>query len=221
MAAIVRLAGRHRAAVLLLAALIFLAADTADQSAGTSFLHAGPLDETAHLLTTGFIVWALWGRADRFMVPALIASVTIDLDHLPRDFGSTWLTAGTPRPYPHSLLTIGCVLLLAVAWRRRRTVLLGVALGLVTHFWRDLAEPGPGVALLWPLSDESFSLGHAWYLAGMGAVIAIGAIRLRYGPPLSLPAGRLRTSVERPPDPARGRWSAARHGASAARSART
>ncbi|MGH2866015.1 MAG: metal-dependent hydrolase [Solirubrobacteraceae bacterium] len=160
---------------------IFLAADHVDQHIGSSVVLAAPLDETAHFLTTLLAIWALGGVADRFLVPALVASVAIDLDHVPADFGATWISAGTPRPYTHSLLTIAGVLLLAVAWRRRRSVLVGVAIGLALHFWRDLAEPGTGVALLWPFSNASFSLPHASYLAGMTVIVIAGLARVFWG----------------------------------------
>lgn len=47
-------------------------------------------------------------------------------------------------------MSMGSLLLASfsgVGWRRRRDVLLGVALGLAIHFWRDLAEPGSHVEL--------------------------------------------------------------------------
>lgn len=121
------------------------------QLAGSSFFPGGLLAESAHLLTTLLVVSALVRTASEhliLMVPALIASVAIDIDHVPGYLGADWITAGTPRPYTHSLVTIVVVLVAAALWRRRRTALRGIALGLVIHFWRDLAEPGSGVALL-------------------------------------------------------------------------
>ena len=112
-------------------------------------------------------------------MPALFASVLIDMDHVPGRLGVDVLTAGTPRPYTHSLLTIAVVLVGALLWRRRRDVLLGVALGLGIHFLRDLAEPGSGVALLWPFSDRSFNVPHASYVVAMLAVVAVDAYRCR------------------------------------------
>jgi membrane-bound metal-dependent hydrolase YbcI (DUF457 family) len=108
--------------------------------------------------------------------------VAIDLDHVPDRLGYDFLTQGTPRPYTHSLLTVAVVLLLAACWRRRRDPLMGVALGLAIHFFRDLAEHGSGVALLWPISDYSFSLPHAAYLAAMAICAAIVVARLRGAP---------------------------------------
>jgi inner membrane protein len=154
--------------------------DWGDELAGAgSFFPGGPLDEVAHVLTTVLILWALGPRAcQRLLVPALLASVAIDLDHIPGELGANWLTAGTPRPYTHSLLTIALVLGAALLVRRRRYVLVGVALGLASHFFRDLAEPGSGVALLWPWTDHAFSLAHSTYIVVMAIVVLIDALRL-------------------------------------------
>lgn len=163
---------------LCLATAALAAADWASQRAGESVVPGGPLDETAHVLTTLLVLWALGPRvSQRFMFPALIASFAIDVDHIPSRLGEQWLTAGTPRPYTHSLLTIATVLLAARLSQRRRDLLLGVALGLAVHFFRDLAEPGSGVALLWPLSYHAFSFPHAVYLLAMVMVIAVDAHR--------------------------------------------
>jgi hypothetical protein len=163
---------------LLVATVVFAGADAGDQLAGSTVWLAGPFDETAHLLTTLFVLWAIGGPVfDRLLVPALVASVAIDLDHVPGELGYDWLTKGTPRPYTHSLLTIVVVLLIALCWRGRRELWLGVAVGLAIHFWRDMGEPGSGVALLWPASDASWSLSHLSYLLVMALAIAVGAQR--------------------------------------------
>lgn len=183
------------ALALLLAGLIFVAVDVGDQlSGGDTLLTSGPLDETAHLLTTLIVLTAIGVLVfDRFLLSALIASVVIDLDHLPRLLGSDWFTAGTPRPYTHSLLTIAIVLMAAGRWRRHRAIALGVAVGLSIHFWRDTAEPGSGVALLWPLSRQSFSTSHASYLILMGLAFAVALwrrLRYEYVPPASVRGAR-------------------------------
>lgn len=176
-----------------LASLGLAAAGWGSQRAGDSVVPGGPLDETAHLLTTLLVVWALGRRtSERYLVAALIASLAIDVDHVPDRLGIDWITAGTPRPYTHSLLTIVVVLLAAAWWRRRRTVLVGVALGLGIHFWRDLAEPASGVSLLWPVSRHSFSFSHGGYLGMMLAVVLIDAWRCRsprpFGPVVPRPS---------------------------------
>ena len=165
---------------LALAALIFGLADWGEARAGGSFVPGGPLDETAHLLTTLIVLWALPPRVQqRFGVPALAASVLIDTDHVPQYLGFRFLTQGTPRPYPHTLLTLAIVLLLALAWKRRRDLFLAIALGLVIHFWRDLSESGSGVALLWPLTNRSFNLSASSYLLVVAAVVAADVWKCR------------------------------------------
>lgn len=165
-------------ATLALATILLAGADWAYRLAGDSFIPGGPLDELAHLFTTLLVLWALGPRiCERFLAPALIASVAIDLDHIPQQFGAQWLTAGTPRPYTHSLLTIAVVLLIAVLWRRRRDLTLGIAVGLAIHFCRDMAEGGSGVSLLWPISDHSFQYPHGVYVAVMALFVLIAAAR--------------------------------------------
>jgi inner membrane protein len=164
-------------ATLTIAALVLAAADWAYSVVGDSFVPGGPLDETAHLMTTLLVLWALGPRMKRFMVPALIASVAIDADHIPGQLGATWLTAGTPRPYTHSLLTIVIVLAIAGVWRARRNLMLGIAIGLALHFFRDLAEGDAGVSLLWPVSYHSFQYPHGLYVAIMVVVVMIDAAR--------------------------------------------
>ena len=104
----------------------------------------------------------------------------IDLDHVPRELGHDFLTRGTPRP-SRLVAEAGIVVVLVVAalWRSRRDVLLGIAIGLAIHFWRDMSEADAGVALLWPFSDHSFTLSHAGYLIVMGVFAAAAALTCR------------------------------------------
>ena len=163
---------------LALTTVLLAAADWGTRLAGDTVIPGGPLDELAHLLTTLLFFWALGPRArERFLVPALIASVAIDLDHVPGRLGVDWLTAGTPRPYTHSLLTIAIVLASALFLRRRRDLLLGIAIGLGIHLWRDMGEGGSGVSLLWPISNHSFQYPHGAYVAAMAVFVLIDAAR--------------------------------------------
>lgn len=169
-------------ATLALASVLLAAADWAYTIAGDGVFPGGALDEIAHLLTTLLVLWALGPRVcKRFLAPALIASVAIDADHIPGQLGVNWLTAGTPRPYTHSLLSIVVVLALAALWRGRRDLALGVAIGLAIHLWRDMAEGGSGVSLLWPVSYHSFQYPHGVYLGAMALFVLIDAARCAKG----------------------------------------
>jgi inner membrane protein len=169
--------------VLGLAAVTLLLADLGDQLVGGATLAGAPLDEIAHVLTTLLVLWAIGGPLyERMLLPALVASVAIDADHIPGELGAQILTAGTPRPYTHSLLTVVLVAGAARLWPRRHELLTGVAVGLAIHLWRDMAEPGTGVALLWPASDASWSLSHVSYLVVMGFVVLVGWRRCAEGP---------------------------------------
>ena len=160
---------------LLVAAAVLFSADWAYRRAGNSFFPAAPLDEIAHFLTALLLLQVLSARQRvRVAGPALLASVAIDLDHVPQYLGSGFLTSGTPRPYAHSLLTLVLLLGLALALRRHRRLFAALALGVALHFLRDLAEGnGSGVALLWPLSDHAYSYSHGIYLAVMACVVVV------------------------------------------------
>lgn len=163
---------------LALTAVLLAAADWGTRLAGDTLIPGGPLDELAHLLTTLLFFWAFGPRTrERFLVPALIASVAIDLDHVPGRLGVDWLTAGTPRPYTHSLLTIAIVLASALVLRRRRDLQLGIAIGLGIHLWRDMGEGESGVSLLWPISNHSFQYPHGAFVAVMAVLVLIDATR--------------------------------------------
>lgn len=188
--------------------MLLAAADVACQLSGGSLAVQGSLDELAHLLTMLFVLWAVGCRLDRpFAKAALLISVAIDLDHIPQYLGWYGLTQGTPRPYSHSLLTILIVLLVAswcssrslraggARWPRGSQICFGLAIGLGVHFCRDMAEPGSGVSLLWPVSYHSFSYPHWTYVVVMvliGAVCVVrsarqGAVSSRAGSPAAAP----------------------------------
>lgn len=165
-------------------AAILVAADWSYRQVGDSFFPGGPLDETAHVITALLLLQTLPQRwRAPIALPALIASVAIDLDHVPQYLGYYFFTQGTPRPYTHSLLTIAVLILIATIIRRHRLLFLGLAVGVSLHFFRDMAEGGNGVALLWPLTDRAFSYPHDTYLLLMGCVVAadfwLAAVRSR------------------------------------------
>jgi inner membrane protein len=154
---------------------VALAFDAADRRVPFSVLASGPLDEVAHLASGALGLLALACFIDaprRFYVAGLIASVAIDLDHIPLYLG---LGNQGQRPVTHSLATVVVIVAAAAASRRHRAVLVGVATGLLIHFARDIAEGPPGVRMLWPLRDTAWAASYGWFL---GMIITFTAVRL-------------------------------------------
>jgi inner membrane protein len=140
------------------------------------------VDWPAHLTTCLLLLMGLAAasRSPRpavFAAAALVATIAIDVDHIPNYLGWHWLTAGEPRPYPHSLLVV-VVLALAGGLCRApaRDALLGAAFGVGAHLARDLAT-GPGVALLWPLSSAAVRLPYPAFAAGLVLAAALVVFR--------------------------------------------
>jgi membrane-bound metal-dependent hydrolase YbcI (DUF457 family) len=153
----------------------------------TGSIFYGLVDEPAHLATGAIALSlvALSGRTltRRFVVAALVASVAIDLDHVPQHLGLDFLTAGTSRPYLHCALSVLIPALAAVALPKWRPVLLGIAFGFAAHLARDLVT-GPGVPLALPFSQASVRLPYLLYAGALGAaavacLYAIAHPRLR------------------------------------------
>ena len=160
----------------LLLAVVALAFDAVDRKIPFGVWTTGPVDEVAHLCTAALGLLVLTRFIDaprRFYVAALIASVAIDLDHIPLYLGL--LGDEGQRPVTHSLSTVAVFAAAAVANRRHRAVLAGVATGLVRHFARDIAEGYPGVRVFWPLQDTSWMVSYWWFL---GLIVAFTATRL-------------------------------------------
>jgi inner membrane protein len=162
--------------------------DAVDRRLPFGVLSTGLVDEVAHLATAalGLLVLACFIDVPRrFYVAALIASVAIDLDHIPLYLGL--LGDGSQRPVTHSLTTVVVFTVAAAASRRHRAVLAGVATGLVLHFARDIAEGPPGVRMLWPLQNTAWTASYWWFL---GMITALTTVRL-----VLVSAGSPRTRV--------------------------
>jgi inner membrane protein len=170
-------------AALLIAVVVLAVADGISALLPASVPQAveGMIDEPAHLATAVIVLAAMgWWGGRRFAIGALVASVAIDLDHIPTYLGAHFLSQGTPRPYTHSLATVVIVGLVALALRGHwGDVLLGAGVGLLSHLFRDMSEPGQqsGVALFWPISDASVRLPYAAYATSMVALVLIGLMR--------------------------------------------
>jgi inner membrane protein len=180
-------------AVPVLLAGVALAFDAANRRVPFSVLANGSLDEVAHLATGALGLLALSCFIDaprRFYVAGLIASVAIDLDHIPMYLG---LGNQYQRPVTHSLATVLVVVVAAAVSRRQRVVLAGAATGTLIHFARDIAEGPPGVRMLWPLSNTAWTAKFAWFLAMIIAFTAVRLVLVTVGIP------RTRIGLFRPP----------------------
>lgn len=148
-----------------LLAAVALVFGAAEQRVQFDLWGTGLLDEISHLATAALGLLVLSRLVDaprRFYVAALIASVAIDLDHIPEYLG--WLGDPAQRPVTHSLATVALVTAAAAASRRHRAVLAGAATGLMLHFARDIAEGPPGVRMLWPLQETAWTASYWWFL---------------------------------------------------------
>ncbi len=105
----------------------------------------------------------------------LIASVPIDVDHLPAEFiRRDALYATLPRPYTNALwLLVLLAVIAAVAYRRARvtggartavvaSVFAGLAWGVGAHFLRDLAPPPSPCCGRSATPGSRFRTGGTW-----------------------------------------------------------
>ncbi len=139
------------------------------------------VDEPAHLATCLLFLLALLtlagssGPTLEFLAAAAVASVAIDLDHIPGLLGWHGLARGVPRPYTHSLLSVLALTAIgALARGRARPIAFGAASGVAAHLFRDLCT-GPGVALWWPVPGVAVRLPYAIFVAGL-VVIAVAVV---------------------------------------------
>jgi membrane-bound metal-dependent hydrolase YbcI (DUF457 family) len=127
------------------------------------------LDESAHTLTALLLFKAAGlggGLLALPLLPVLAGAVLIDLDHVPMELGQNTITRGTNRPYSHSLLIVGGLLMVAgLAGARFRRIVLAFAFGVGAHLLRDLATGG--VPLFWPWLARRESIAYGLYLAIM------------------------------------------------------
>lgn len=137
----------------------------------------GVLDDTAHLVTAIVILAAVgWSSAGLQIVGwALLGSVLIDIDHLPLYTFAPQFSAGG-RPPTHSLVTVLALAVLGDLVRRWRLPLLGLALGVLLHFVRDVAT-GYGVPLLFPFSGLGVRVPYWMYAVTLGVAAVCATIR--------------------------------------------
>jgi membrane-bound metal-dependent hydrolase YbcI (DUF457 family) len=133
----------------------------------------GAVDEPAHLTACMLFLLAVLAlvRFRRpslsFVAAALVASVAIDLDHIPGMLGWHGLSGDLPRPYTHSLITpVALIVVGQIARGRIRPIAFGAAFGVCAHLVRDLCT-GPGLSILWPLSSTTVKLPYLVFAVGL------------------------------------------------------
>jgi membrane-bound metal-dependent hydrolase YbcI (DUF457 family) len=140
------------------------------------------VDWSGHLATGAVVLLALaslgvaWARVPAFVIGVLIGSVAVDIDHVPAIVvHSQSFTAGTSRPYAHSIATVVALALIGAALLRRPDprpgqVSIGLAVGVAFHLLRDAAVPrGVGLALWWPVTERAVQISPAVYVAVVAA----------------------------------------------------
>jgi inner membrane protein len=140
----------------------------------------GALDEPAHLLTAWLVLAAFSARttALRLLPWVLAGAVLLDLDHVPLVLGLDVTATPSGRPVTHSLSTVAVLLVAALAVRRWRVALAGLAAGAATQLLRDLAT-GPGVPLFWPVLSVDVRLPYLMYLLVLLTLAGVATARRR------------------------------------------
>lgn len=159
---------------------------------GFGFVAKALVDEPCHLATALVVLGAITRVRGTPPKPAfgwtmLACSVLIDLDHLPAEFGSSILTAGTARPYTHALWVVLVLIAGAVVarrWPQRNVtpgaattalILGGAAWGVSAHLLRDVATAP--ISLWWPVTTAAVEIPYRCYVLALLVVIAIPPAR--------------------------------------------
>lgn len=167
---------------------------------GMSFVPRAMVDEPCAVATALVVLGALTRFRGippdpEFGWSMLALSVLIDVDHLPLEFGSTVLTAGTPRPYFHALwivVVITVATVIASYWSQRTkipaasamvNILAGAAWGISAHFLRDVATAP--MSLWWPVTKAAVEIPYWSYVLALLVIIAIPSAGTRTSARLS------------------------------------
>ena len=111
---------------------------------------------------------------------AVAGAVLIDLDHIPLYLTNGDFAVDGGRPPTHSLLLAFALLMAGVVRPWRRTA-MGLSVGALLHFARDVAT-GPGVPLTWPFHTEAWSVPYPAYAVAITMVAGLGVLHPRATP---------------------------------------
>lgn len=139
------------------------------EPADKTLLVHGVYDELGHLLTA--LVAAIGVRALRLPVPlwsVLLGGVVLDLGHVLQMLGYVNALEGSTRSGSHSIAVVVLLACLGFLDRRRANIWLGIAIGAISHLWRDM---GTGtVPLMWPITETVYGTLYTRYLAGLAGM---------------------------------------------------
>jgi inner membrane protein len=187
-----RLVANRGVSLALVAAVVIV--DFAIPWQGMSFVPRAIVDEPCAVATALVVLGALTRFRGtppdpKFGWSMLALSVLVDVDHLPLEFGSSVLTAGTPRPYFHALWVVVVLIVATVVaryWSQHAktpassttvNILAGAAWGIFAHFFRDVATAP--MSLWWPVTKAAVEVPHWWYVLALLVIIAIPSARSR------------------------------------------
>lgn len=129
----------------------------------------GVFDVTGHLLTALMVAIAL--RSLRLAIPVwavLLGGVFIDIGHVMLILDVSDPIAGSSRNGTHSVVVVVLLTLLGFFDRLHANVWLAIALGALSHLWRDM---GTGtVPFVWPITSEVWGMSYFGYFVGLLSV---------------------------------------------------
>ncbi len=161
----------------LAAVAVVVVLDVAQRSSAAPVPVAVLMDAVSHLLGAYVLVCAVLPRPAlrRLVTWVVVGAVAMCVVHWPlhlRDGGLADQVLPPPAPSVVTGLVLAC---LAVSPVLRRAA-LGLAAGVALHLVRDAAT-GPGVPLLWPLTESVVLVPYPWYTGLLVVAGTVGALR--------------------------------------------
>lgn len=135
----------------------------------------GVFDATSHLLTAFMVAIAL--RSLKLPIPVwavLFGGLILDVGHVMTILEVTDPITGSSRNGTHSVVVVMLIALIGILDRRHANVWTGIALGALSHLWRDM---GTGtVPLTWPIMSDVWGITYAGYMFGLLSVTLVALL---------------------------------------------
>lgn len=135
----------------------------------------GFFDATNHLLTAFMVAIAL--RSLKLPIPVwsvLIGGLILDVGHVMTILDVTDPITGSSRNGTHSGVVVMLIALIGILDRRHANIWIGIALGGLSHLWRDM---GTGkVPMAWPIVSDVWGISYAVYVIGLLSVTVVALL---------------------------------------------